>query len=68
MCENPAVFFPLPGRFETQEMSNNAIDVDPWQLKDVPNHFKKQKMCDKAVKDYPSSLLFVPDWFVKNNK
>ena len=49
-------------------MSNKAVEVDPWQLKDVPNRFKKQKMCDKAVKDYPSSLLFVPDWFVKNNK
>ena len=49
-------------------MCIEAVEVDPWQLKDVPDHFKKQKMCDKPVKDDPSSLRFVHDWFVKQQQ
>ena len=45
-------------------MCNDAIDVDPWQLKNVPIHFKTQKMCDDVVQRDSYSLQFVPDWFV----
>ena len=39
MCDNPEVFFLVPKRFKTEEVYNEAVKVDPWQLKDVPNHF-----------------------------
>ena len=48
----------VPEHLKTQEMCNEAVEVDPWQLYNVP------AMCDKAVRDYLFSLQFVPDWFV----
>ena len=60
----PNAFHHVTDRFETQEMWNKAVEVDPWQLKDVPNHFKTQEMCNKVVTHYLFSLQFVPDWFV----
>ena len=45
-------------------MYNDAIWVDPLQLKHVPNNFKMQETCDNVVRDDPRTLLFVPDWFV----
>ena len=47
MQENSAAFFVFPDRFKTENMCIKAVEVDPWQLKDVPDNFKKQKMCDK---------------------
>ena len=32
----------VPEHLKTQEMCNEAVEVDPWQLYDVP------EMCDKA--------------------
>ena len=64
MHENPAAFFLVPDRFKIHKMCNDAIDVDPWQLKDVPIHFKTQKMFDDVVQRDSYSLQFVPDWFV----
>ena len=45
-------------------MCNEAVEVDPWQLKDVTDHFKTQKMCDDGVWGQPFPLQFVSDWFV----
>ena len=42
-------------------MCDKAVEVDPWQLKNVSDHFKIQDMCDDAVWGDPSSLQFVPD-------
>ena len=64
MHNNPAVFFLVTDCFITQEMCIKAVEVDPWQLKDVSDHFKTEEMCDKAVRDYLFPLRFVPDWFV----
>ena len=64
MCDNPAVFFLVPESFKTEEMSNEAVEVDPWQLKDVPDHFETQEMCDDAMWEDSFSLQYVPDWFV----
>ena len=52
----PKAFHHVTDRFETQEMCNKAVEVDPWQLKDVPNYFKTQEMCNKAVRHYLFSL------------
>ena len=57
----PDTFHRIPDRFKTLEMCSEAVEVDPWHLKDVPDHFKTQEMCDKAVRDYIFSLRFVPD-------
>ena len=64
MQNNEQVFFLASERFRTQEMCIKAVEVDPWQLKDVPDHFKTQEVCDKAVRYYLFSLQFDPDWFV----
>ena len=64
MRNNPAAFFLVPYHFKTEEMCNQAVEVDPWQLTDVPDHFKTQEICDKAVRDYLSSLQYVSDWFI----
>ena len=61
---DPAAFFLVPDLFKTQEMCNDAVDVNPWQLSDVPNYFKTQKMCDDVVLRQSYFLQFVPDWFV----
>ena len=45
-------------------MCIKAVEVDPWQLKDVPDHYKTQEMCDKSMRDYLFSLQQVADWFV----
>ena len=45
-------------------MCNKAVEVGPWQLKDVPDHLKTQRMCEKAVEEDPCSLQFALDWFV----
>ena len=64
MRNKPAVFFLVPDCFITQEMYIKAVEVDPWQLKDVPDHLTTQEMCDKAVRKCSSLLMHVPDWFV----
>ena len=64
MCENPAAFLLVPDCFKTQEMCIKAVEVDPWQQKDVPDHFKTKNMCDDVAWGDPFSLGFVLDWFV----
>ena len=49
MCENPAAFLLVPDCFKTQEMCIKAVEVDPWQQKDVPDHFKTKNMCDDVA-------------------
>ena len=64
MRKNPAGFFLVSDHFKTQEMCNDALDVDPWQLNDVPDYLKTQRMCGHAVQRDSYSLQFVFDWFV----
>ena len=40
MRENPATFFIVPDHFKRQEMYNDAVDVDPWNLYDIPDYHK----------------------------
>ena len=61
MLVKTATFSLVPDPFKTEEMCNNTVEVDPWQLDDVPDHFKTQAMCQKVVEVDPSSLQFVPD-------
>ena len=49
MRKNPPGFFLVPDRFKTQEMCNDAVDVDPWQLNDVLDYLKTQRMCDHVM-------------------
>ena len=60
----PDAFHRIPDHFKTQKMCIKAVEVDPWQLKDVPDHYKTQEMCDKSMRDYLFSLQQVADWFV----
>ena len=48
---------------KTQEMCNEAVDIEPLSLAYVPDHFKTQEMCDKVVCNNLCMLLFVPDHF-----
>ena len=61
MCDNSAAFFLVPESFKTEEMCNQDVEVDPWQLDDVPEHFKTQEMCDDVVWGDPFSLQFIPN-------
>ena len=49
--------------FNTQEMYDKAVDIEPLSLAYVPDHFKTQEMCDKAVEGDPWLLKYVPDNF-----
>ena len=53
--------------FKTEEMSDDAVEASPWQVKYVPDQYKTQKMYDEAVIDDSSSLQYVPDWFVTSD-
>ena len=57
-------FFLVLDHFKTQELCIKAIEIDPWQLKDVLDHFKTQEMYDDAVWRDAFSLQYVPDYFM----
>ena len=46
--------------FNTQEMYDKAVDIEPLSLAYVSDHFKTQKMCNKAVEGDPWLLNYVP--------
>ena len=56
----PNPFHRILDRFKTQDMCNKAIEVDPWQLKDVSDRFKTQEMYDEAVRNKLCMMSFVP--------
>ena len=39
----------VPEHLKTQEMCNEAVQMDPWALRYVPDHFVTQEMCNEAV-------------------
>ena len=51
----------IPNHLKTQEMCDEAVDINPRSLAYVPNHFKTQKMCNEAVRNKLCMLLFDPD-------
>ena len=53
----------IPDHLKTQEMCNEAVDIEPLSLASVPDRFKTQEMYDKAVRNKLCMLLFVPDHF-----
>ena len=46
-----------------QEMSNEAVHIEPLLLGYVLDHFKTQEMYDKTVIHIPYTLGLVPDCF-----
>ena len=51
-----------PEHLKTQEMCNEAVQMEPYSLAFVPDHFKTQGMCNKAVCMEPLLLKYVPDY------
>ena len=49
-------------------MCIEAVEVDPWQLRDFPAHFNTQEICDAVVKEDHFSLHYVSDWLVKQQQ
>ena len=47
----------------TQEMCDEAVDMEPCSLAYVPDHCKKQGMCERALEKFPRALEFVPGHF-----
>ena len=45
----------------TQEMYNEAVQMEPCSVAFVPDHFKTQEMCNKAVCMEPLLLKYVLD-------
>ena len=39
----------IPGHLKTQEMSLEAVRMEPYPLAFFPDHFKKEEMCLGAV-------------------
>ena len=61
MRNNPATFFVVLDRFKTQEMCTKAVEVDPWQLKDILITLSHKKcvirQCGKASPRWYVSLI-----------
>ena len=57
----------IPDDLKTQEMCNEAVQMEPCSLVYVPDHFKTQEMCNTAVCMEPLLLKYVPD-FLKAQK
>ena len=51
----------IPGHIKTQEMCNEAVDIEPRSLAFGPGHFKTQEICNEAVTRDPCALDYVPD-------
>ena len=44
----------IPRSFNTQEVCNEAICIEPLSLAYVPDSFKTQEMCNEAIEVYLS--------------
>ena len=53
----------FPEHLKTQEMCDEAVDIEPLSLAYVPDRFKTKEMCNKAVRSEPRSSEFIPDIF-----
>ena len=51
----------IPDNLKTQEISNEAMRIEPYSLAFVPDCFKTQEMCDKAFKIDPFILWYISD-------
>ena len=50
-----------PEHLKTQEICNEAVQMEPCTMTFVPDHFKTHDMCNKAVCMEPLLLKHVPD-------
>ena len=50
-----------PDHFKTQEISKEAVHIEPHSLAFVHDHFKTQEICNEAVRREPCALDYVPD-------
>ena len=50
-----------PDLSKTQEMCNEAVDIEPHSLAFVFDHFKTQEICNEAVRREPCALGYIPD-------
>ena len=64
MCIEPYSLAFVPDCFKTQEMCDEAFEIDPFILWHVPDHLKMQGMCIRAVEAGLGLLEYVPNWFV----
>ena len=48
---------------KTQEMCDEAVDIEPLSLAYIPDHFKTQEMCNKTVRNETYVLRCVPNHF-----
>ena len=53
----------IPEHLKTQEMCDEAVDMEPCSLAYVPYCFKTEEMCKEAVRREPYTLPYVPDHF-----
>ena len=49
----PCWIITIPDHLKTQEMSDEAVHIEPHSLAFVHSRFKTQEMCDKAVRRKP---------------
>ena len=53
----------IPDHLKTQEICDEAVDINPLSLAHVPDRYKTQEMWDKVVRNKLYMLLFIPDHF-----
>ena len=53
----------VPDHFKTQDVCNEVVRREPYNLRYAPDHLKTQEICDETVHTEPLSLAYVPDGF-----
>ena len=59
----PVWIIEIPDHLKTQEMCDEAADIEPCSLGYVLDHLKTQEMCNEAVCNNPAVFFLVPDRF-----
>ena len=59
-AQRTILYYVLDG-LKTEEICNEAVRREPYNLWHVPDHFRTQEMCNEAVEEDPYMLKFVPD-------
>ena len=53
----------IPEHLKTQEVGDEAVNMEPYSLEYVLDRFKTEEMCKEAVCREPYTLRHVPDHF-----
>ena len=59
MCKNIGAFFLVPDCFKTQEMYNDGVEVDPWQMNDVPDYLNPLFTTTRYLRETSKKWLFL---------